>query len=625
MQSVAAVNLGIVDWTIMGCFFVATLLIGIWSSKTAGRSSEDFFLSGRSMPWWLLGTSMVATTFAADTPNLVTDIVRQNGIAGNWVWWAFLLTGMVTVFVYAKLWRRTGLTTDIEFYELRYSGRPAAFLRGFRALYLGVFFNVIIMASVCMAAIKIGNVVLGMNPYFTLVSAALITMAFSALGGFKGVIVTDCLLFVISISGSLAAAYFAVNHPSVGGLTALMEHDQVAGKLSLVPDFTLSVADDPSLVISIFLLPLTVQWWAAWYPGSEPGGGGYIAQRMLAAKDENQAVYATLLFNVAHYAVRPWPWILVALASLIVYPDVASLREEYAGQGLQPNYIKEDLAYSAMLQFLPPGWIGVVMTSLVAAFISTLSTHLNWGSSYVTNDFYKRFVSPDASQRELVWVGRVSTISLMALSGLVALLMTNAKDSFDILLGIGAGTGLVYLLRWFWWRVNAWSEISAMIAALLAFIYWRFCHEALFQVEIAGYWQFVCITLFTTLAWVGVTLVTLPVEQSQLCSFYKIARPGGPGWRTVIQRAAADGHPLADTPSWSVPSGLVCMTLGCIAVYSTLFGTGYLLAGQSQIGGFLLGVALVSFIGTYFVWGTRKPIEPMAVSRLGSFHDSSSL
>lgn len=598
-------QLGAGDWTIVASFFVVTLLIGAWSSRIASRSSDDFFLSGRTMPWWLLGMSMVATTFSADTPNLVTDIVRQNGVAGNWVWWAFLLTGMVTVFVYARLWRRTGLTTDVEFYELRYSGWPAAFLRGFRALYLGVFFNVIIMATVCMAAIKIGNVVLGFNAYQTLVLAALVTMAFSAMGGFRGVILTDCLLFILSISGSIAAAYFALSQPEVGGLQGLFQHEHVREKLRLIPDVTISPARDHANLVAIFLLPLTMQWWAAWYPGSEPGGGGYIAQRMLAARNERHAVGATLFFNVAHYALRPWPWILVALASLVIYPSLESLQNEFANSGLAAGQIKHDIAYSAMLGFLPAGWLGLVMTSLIAAFVSTLSTHLNWGASYLTNDFYRRFIRPEATQHELVWVGRGSTVALMLMSAAVALWMSNAKDSFEIILGVGAGTGMVYLLRWFWWRVNAWSEIAAMVGALAAFIYWRAIHPAWSEVEVPSHWQFVGITVLSTLVWVAVTLCTRPADQRTLRKFCQIARPGGPGWQRVYEQARLDGEPLPQPMPWSVPTGLLCAALGCLAVYTALFGTGYLLAGQTEVGSLLAGTSLVTFLVIYVIWRTQ--------------------
>ncbi len=602
LPTIAAIQMSPADWGIVAAFFAVALVIGLWASRRAGRNSGEFFLSGRTMPWWLLGASMVATTFSSDVPNLVTDIVRQNGIAGNWVWWAFLLTGMITAFVYAGLWRRTGIMTDVEFYELRYSGKPAAFLRGFRALYLGVFFNVIIMASVSLAAIKIGNVVLGFNPYQTLLVAAAVTTVFSALGGFRGVLLTDCLLFVLAMAGAVAAAYFAVSHPEVGGLAGMMQHENLADKLSLIPNFSISPTEDPSLLIGVFLLPLTVQWWAAWYPGSEPGGGGYIAQRMLAARNENHAVGATFFFNVAHYAVRPWPWILVALASLVIYPDIASLQAEFAGGGLAPDQIRDDLAYSAMLQFLPIGWLGVVMTSLIAAYMSTISTHLNWGSSYVVNDFYQRFLRPGASQHELVWAGRTTTVVLMFLAAGLALTMTHAKDNFDIMLGVGAGTGLVYLLRWFWWRVNAWSEIAAMAAALAAFIYLRFVHPAYFEFAVAGHWQFFWITCITTLAWIGATLLTPPDSEPTLRRFYRLTRPGGPGWAAVLERAKADGQTLDDGRGWAVPGGLLCATLGCLAVYAALFGTGYLLTGHHQIGALLLGVAAAASVAIFAMW-----------------------
>jgi Na+/proline symporter len=590
------------DWALVISFFVVALLIGVWSSRRAGRSSGEFFLSGRTMPWWLLGLSMVATTFSADTPNLVTDIVRQNGVSGNWVWWAFLLTGMTTVFIYAKLWRRTEVMTDVEFYELRYSGKPAAFLRGFRALYLGVFFNVIIMASVSLAAIKIGSVMLGLNPVQTLLVAAVVTATFSALGGFRGVILTDCLLFVLAMVGSIAAAYFAVSHPDVGGLTKLLQHEDIADKLQLIPDFSLAPSQNPELLIGVFLLPLTVQWWAAWYPGSEPGGGGYVAQRMLAAKNEQHAVGATFFFNVAHYAVRPWPWILVALASLVVYPDIDSLQQSFGEGGLAADQIKHDLAYSAMLRFMPVGWLGLVMTSLIAAYMSTISTHLNWGSSYIVNDFYQRFARPTASQHELVWVGRIATVTLMILSAGVALAMTNAKDSFDIILGVGAGTGAVYLMRWFWWRVNAWSEVSAMAAALIAFLYFRFLHTLIFDVPLAGYWQFAGITLFTTAAWVVTTLLTPPDDDKILQEFCRLAQPGGPGWAAVVERAASAGQPIKVSDGWAVPGGLLCTTLGCLAVYSSLFATGYLLAGQWQTAAFLFITATASLVAVFITW-----------------------
>ncbi|TFG45236.1 MAG: Na+:solute symporter, partial [Candidatus Brocadiia bacterium] len=453
-----------VDWAFIAAFFVVSLLVGIIVSKRAGKSSSEFFLSGRNMPWWLLGVSMVATTFSTDTPNLVTDIVRQNGVSGNWVWWAFLLTGMLTVFVYAKLWRRSGVMTDIEFYELRYSRKPAAFLRGFRAIYLGVFFNIVIMASVTLAAIKIGGVMLNLSPFQTVAIAAVVTALYSMLGGLRSVIITDFIQFSIAMFGAIMAAKISLQHPLVGGLSHLIAHfSEKKAVLSVLPDFS-----NMNILIPVFIIPFAVQWWSVWYPGSEPGGGGYLAQRMLAAKNEKNAMGATLLFNIAHYGVRPWPWIIVALCSLVVFPDLESLKKAF------PNVtIGHDLAYPAMLTFLPAGLLGLVVASLIAAYMSTISTHLNWGSSYVVNDFYKRFIKPDATEKQMVLVGRISTALLMVGACALAPFLENAKRAFDILLQIGAGTGLIFILRWFWWRINAYSEITGMIVSFLIACYFE--------------------------------------------------------------------------------------------------------------------------------------------------------
>ncbi|MBU6169515.1 MAG: Na+:solute symporter, partial [Bacteroidetes bacterium] len=406
-------NLSTLDWGIIIAFFAVTLFIGLYASRGAGKSYSEFFLSGRDMSWWLLGVSMVATTFSADTPNLVTDLVRTHGVAGNWSWWAFLLTGMLTVFVYARLWRRSGVLTDLEFYELRYSGKPAAFLRGFRAIYLGVFFNVMIMATVSLAAIKIGAVMLDLKPVETLLITSIITVIYTSIGGLKGVVLTDFFQFVLAMIGMVVAAIYIVNLPEVGGLSNMLAHPNVSGKLNFLPDFS-----DSKQLIPLFLMPLAVQWWSVWYPGAEPGGGGYIAQRMLSAKDEKNAVTATLFFNIAHYALRPWPWILIALASLIVFPDIASLQAAFPH--IDPKVVKNDLAFSAMLNLLPAGLIGLLIAALLSAFMSTISTHLNWGSSYIVNDFYKRFIRPDAPQNELVNIGRLSTVVLMILAALLA-------------------------------------------------------------------------------------------------------------------------------------------------------------------------------------------------------------
>ncbi|HID78496.1 MAG TPA: Na+:solute symporter [Planctomycetaceae bacterium] len=585
-------TLDTIDWVIIGGFLLATLVVGVAVAKRAGRSSADFFLADRGMPWWLLGMSMVATTFSAGTPNFVTDIVRQQGVAGNWVWWAFLLTGMMTVFVYAKLWRRSGVMTDIEFYELRYSGRPAAFLRGFRALYLGVLFNVIVLASANLAAIKIAGAMLGTTPVQTVLVAGLVTAIYSMLGGLRGVLITDFLLFVISMGGALAAAIYLLNLDSVGGLSALLEHDVVRTKLSMFPDWS-----NPEMVASVFMIPLLVQWWSVWYLGAEPGGGGYIAQRMLAAKNESHATGAVLLFNVAHYALRPWPWILVALCSLIVFPDLESLRSAFPH--IPRGVVKHDLAYPAMMTLLPSGLRGLVLASLIAAFMSTLSTHLNWGSSYVVNDFYKRFVRPEASEKELVLMGRICTLSTMVVAALLGLALSNALQVFRILLQVGAGTGLLFLLRWFWWRINASSEIAAMVVSFVVAV----GLESLGPDDLPSWAKIVVGVGITTLGWMLVTLLTKPTDAATLDRFCRLVRPGGPGWATVLRRAAADGQPVEqDGQPWSVPGELLCMTMGCITVYSALIGTGYWIYGDYGLAAALTGTAAICTVFLMLAW-----------------------
>lgn len=553
------------DWSIVAAFLVVSLIVGLAVTKRAGSSASEFFLAGRGMPWWLLGASMVATTFSAGTPNLVTDLVRQKGVAGNWMWWSFLLTGMTTVFIYAKLWRRTGAMTDVEFYELRYSGRPAAFLRGFRALYLGVLFNIVVMASATLAVIKIAGAMLGTDPVQTVVVAGGVTAVYSMMGGLTGVLLTDFLMFAVAMGGAIAAAVYLVQLDTVGGLASLLAHETVQAKLSLFPDW-----HDPELLLSVFIIPLTVQWWSVWYPGAEPGGGGYIAQRMLAAKNETHATGATLLFNVAHYALRPWPWILVALASLVVFPDIESLQAAFPR--IESGVVKHDLAYPAMLTLLPHGLQGLVLASLMAAFMSTLSTHLNWGSSYVVNDFYNRFIRPTASQREQVFVGRVSTLLMMVVAGVLGLWLSNALQAFHLILQIGAGTGLLFLLRWFWWRINAFSEIAAMIVSFAVAVYFEFFGPA----GLAAWQKIVLGVGITTVAWLAVTWLTRPTNEATLRRFYQMVRPGGPGWTAVVRRAAADGDPLVTAaPTWNVPFEIVCAVIGCVAVYAAVLATGY--------------------------------------------------
>ncbi|MDX1673681.1 MAG: sodium:solute symporter family protein [Longimicrobiales bacterium] len=587
------------DWWIIGLYFALALALGVYAARRAGKDTKEFFLSGRSMPWWLLGVSMVATTFSTDTPNLVADIVRQDGVSGNWVWWAFLLTGMLTVFVYAKLWRRAGVMTDLEFYELRYSGKPAAFLRAFRALYLGVFFNIVIMATVTLAAIKIAGILLGATPLQTILVAGGVTVAFSALGGLTGVLLTDFLLFFTAMVGSVAAAVVAVGLPEVGGLDGLLASEAVAGKLSLLPDFS-----DPSAFVPVLVIPIAVQWWSVWYPGAEPGGGGYIAQRMLSAKDETDATGATLLFNVAHYALRPWPWILVGLASLVVFPTVESIQTAFPN--VSDTILGHDLAYPAMLTFLPSGLLGLVVASLAAAYMSTMSTHLNWGSSYVVHDFWRRFVDPDAGERTLVTVGRATTVLLMVLAAVLALWLRNALQAFEILLQIGAGTGLLFILRWFWWRINAISEITAMVVSFLVAVWLELIQPRLYPgLDMDASLKLVIGVGITTAAWVTATYLSRPTAEGTLRRFYGTARPGGPGWQRVADRAQADGEPLATDPTddWTVPEGVLAMTAGVLAVYAALFATGYWIYGRTGLAVALTVVAAAAAVTLARVWG----------------------
>ena len=597
-------ELSTLDYSFIVVFFSIVLGIGIYVSKKSGKDSSEFFLSGRTMPWWLLGLSMVATTFSTDTPNLVTDIVRTNGVSGNWVWWAFLLTGLLTVFVYAKLWRRSNVNTDLEFYEMRYGGKPASFLRKFRAVYLGALFNIITMASVTLAAIKIGGIMLGLEPWETVVGAGLITVTFSALGGFKGVVYTDFLLFFVAMSGAIGAAYYLVNIPEVGGVEALMANDLVKTKLDILPNFS-----DKKALIMLLIIPLAVQWWSAWYPGAEPGGGGYIAQRMLASKNENHAIGATFFFNIMHYALRPWPWILVALASLVVFPDIASIQEAFPN--IAESKLGQDLAYSAMLTKLPSGLLGVVLASLIAAYMSTISTQLNWGSSYIVFDFYKQQLNPNATEKQMVAVGRISTVILMVLSAALALALENALQIFEILLTFGAGTGLIFILRWFWWRINAWSEIAAMFASGIISILLKTTSLGPFlfadETGVFPSWsEYVFVVLLTTAIWVATTFMTKPESKETLRSFYRKIQPGGPGWAKIVKEAEEDGVHIAKEEKWSVPQGITAMLLGCVLIYSIMFATGYWIYGRSTSALILTGIALVTGFLLVKAWNRMK-------------------
>jgi len=599
------------DYGIILVFFLAVITIGIVVSKKSGKSSSEFFLSGRNMPWWLLGFSMVATTFSTDTPNFVTDVVRKDGVSGNWIWWAFLITGLLTVFVYAKLWRKSNVETDMEFYELRYGGKPAKFLRGFRSVYLGLAFNVLAMAGVTLAAIKIGQVMLGLTSLEVVGIAGTVTVFFSAVGGFRGVIYTDFLLFFVAMAGSIGAAYYLVNLPEVGGMAELMTHENVQGKLAMLPSWS-----DKEKFITILIIPLAVQWWSSWFPGAEPGGGGYIAQRMLAAKNENHAVGATFFFNVMHYALRPWPWIIVALASLVVFPDIASIQTAFPN--VEESKLGHDLAYSAMLTMLPAGLLGLVLASLGAAYMSTISTHLNWGSSYIVHDFYKQHINKNASEKELVRVGRLSTVVLMIISTIVALLLNHATQLFDIIIMFGAGTGLVFIMRWFWSRINAWSEITAMfvsgiISILVNFTFigtWLFgekvdnvFHEGVF----VAWMQYPFVVFATTVCWLLVTFLTPKEKNEVLFNFYKKTQPGGPGWKKVIKAAKDQNIDIVESKeAWTVPTGILAVLVGTVAVYGALFTTGKFIYGEYQNAGLFLVITLLAAFTLLFLWRKLK-------------------
>ena len=574
-------KLSSLDWSIVFSYFILSLVIGIWASKKAGRDTKSFFLAGRNMPWWLLGVSMVATTFSTDTPNLVTDLVRQNGVSGNWGWWAFLLTGMLTVFVYAKLWHRSGVLTDIEFYELRYSGKAAAFLRGFRALYLGLVFNTLVMGAVSLAAIKFGEIVLGWSGWLTLSIACSVTLSYSILGGLRAVIITDFVQFLLAMIGSVWAMVYIINLDQVGGLSQLLVHNNVVDKLALIPDLS-----NPDIWIPVLLVPLSVQWWASYYPGSEPGGGGYIAQRMFSAKNEQNAVSATLFFNIAHYALRPWPWILIALSSLVVFPELSDLQTAFPN--LPYDKLGHDVAYPAMLTLLPPGLLGLVAASLIAAFMSTMSTQLNLGASYLVNDFYHRFISPNATEKELVRMGRIFTVISIILGSGLGLLLTSAGQAFNLLLMIGAGTGMIYILRWFWWRINAYTEIVAMISSLIIAFYFNFINQ-----DFENWEKIVFGSLLTTIVWISATFFTPPDNDETLRNFVKKVNPGGPGWSKFSDSEK-------NVP-WPVPIGILCMVLGCISIYSALLGVGQLIYGYN-IGIALITLSMVSAFGLMRLW-----------------------
>ncbi|HEY9383195.1 MAG TPA: sodium:solute symporter family protein [Gemmatimonadales bacterium] len=583
------------DWLIVVVSIGISFLPAVLLAKRAGSSTAEFFTSGRSAPWWLIGVSMVATTFSTDTPNLVTNLVREKGVANNWQWWAFLLTGMATVFFYARLWRRSRVLTDLEFYEIRYAGPAAVFVRGFRAVYLGLFFNCVIIASVNLAAAKIANVMLGWPMGKTLAICAVLNVAFAATSGLWGVLVTDFIQFGIAMTGSFAAAYFALQQPEVGGLSGLVAK-LPPHTLALLPDF-----GDWGMTLSVLVIPLTIQWWSVWYPGAEPGGGSYIAQRMLAAKSERDAVAGTLFFNVAHYALRSWPWIIVALASLLVYPNLSDIARTFPY--VDPRLIGHDMAYPAMLRFLPAGFMGLMIAGMLAAYVSTISTQLNWGTSYLVHDFYRRFLKTGASERHYVTVGRLTTALLMLFAGLLTFGLDSARETFDLLLSVGAGTGLLYLLRWFWWRVNAWSEVSAMASSFAIALGFFLARKA--GATIPSHVSLLVTVAATTLVWVSTTLLTKPTDRATLVSFYRLVRPAGPGWKPIALETGGGGSPD------SMPQSLLGWVLGCCFIYAALFGAGSFIYGKTAQGlvwGVLFAISGIGLLRLMpRLWGDRHP------------------
>jgi Na+/proline symporter len=599
-----------IDWIIIISFLLLLTVIGLITSKTGSKDSTSYFLSGRNMPWWILGVSMVATTFSLGTPNLITDMVRTGGVAQNWFWWCFLLSGMLTVFVYAQLWNRSNIMTDLEFYEIRYSGKTAAILRGFRAVYLGFFFNVLVLASASLAFLKFSAIMFDIKPVTALIIVTSIVLLYSTIGGLKSILWTDFFLFIFAMLGALLPPFYIIRSPDIGGMSALLNHEMIAGKLSLLPDLT-----DPVMVVTILVIPLTIQWWASWYPGSEPGGGGYITQRILSAKSEKHAVGATLLFNLMHFAIRPWPWILVGLCSIIIFPDIQSMIDHF--DDVPQKYIQNDFAYPALVrEYLPSGILGIVLASLIAAYLSTISTQINWGASYLVNDFYARFINTNAAEKTKVLVGRVWTIALLVFSIILALFLENALQVFQYMLMIGAGTGLIYLLRWFWWRINAWSEISAMIGAVILSL-GIIIIEQLYMVRIdqnkimilgftmnLSLWdavKFVIVVFLNTIIWLVVTFCTKPSDEAILISFYKKVRPGGPGWYSIAKKTSIPESEYKNDSN--IPIGLACMSLSCISILGMLFSIGHAIYGNYLYSMILFIIAVIAAIFIFKYWG----------------------
>lgn len=591
-----------IDWIIAIASILICFLPALAFGKRSGANTSEFFASGRSVPWWLAGISMVATTFSSDTPNLVANFVRTQGVAGNWQWWAFTLTGVSTVFFYARLWRRSGVLTDLEFYEIRYSGKAAGAVRGFRAIYLGLLFNMMIMATVNLAACKIANILFGLSRWQTLLAVGLLNVVFAAHSGLWGVLVIDMFQFFIKMTAVIAAAYFAVELPQVGGLSGLVEklsHLKGPGGvnyLNMLPDFT----SNWDLAVAVFVIPLTVQWWAVWYPGAEPGGGSYIAQRMLASKSEKDALGGTLFFNVAHYVLRPWPWILVGLASLIVYPQVSDIAKAFPH--VDPSLLGHDSAFPAMLKFLPAGFIGLMVGGLVAANSSTILTHLNWGASYLVHDFYRRFLKPAESEKHYVMAGRMATVLLFVLSSSLVFVLETAQDSFNIILQIGAGTGLLYLLRWYWWRITAWCEIVAMCSSFAVAV-------ALFVARKNGivlgtHRELLLTVAFTTVCWVIMAFVGPQTERTKLVQFYQKVHPIGPGWTKIREEAKIPADVAASFAKQdNIPLAMLGWVAGVSVIWSSLFTVGNFLYERT---GYAVALGCVFIISGLTLIGVVK-------------------
>lgn len=586
-------HLQLIDWVIVAVSLLICFVPALFFGKRAGQSTSEFFVSGRAVPWWLAGLSMVATTFSSDTPNLVTDIVRRNGVAGNWVWWAFVLTGVSTVFFYARLWRRSGVMTDLEFYEIRYSGKAAGVVRGFRAVYLGLLFNCMIMATVNLAACKIAGVLFGFERWQTLAFVGALNVVFATHSGLWGVLVIDMIQFFIKMTAVIAAAYFAVSLPQVGGMSGLITKLSATpgpngiNYLNILPDFT----NNWDIAVAVFVMPIAVQWWAVWYPGAEPGGGSYIAQRMLASKSERDALGAVLFFNVAHYVLRPWPWIITALASIIVYPNLSDIQAAFPN--LDPTLIGHDIAFPAMLKFMPVGFIGLMVGGLIAANSSTILTHLNWGASYLVHDFYRQFMKKDASEKHYVMVGRLATILLFVLSSALVFVLDSAKDAFDVILQIGAGTGLLYLVRWFWWRVNAWCEVAAMVSSFAISL--ALLILAKNGIHFSTHVALLMTIAFTTVCWVTTAFVGPTTDRQVLIDFYTKVRPFGPGWKKVQKDAGlVDGWGGPRAAGDNIPLALLGWVAGCTMIWSALFTVGNFLYGRTSTATFLLATFVVS-------------------------------